>query len=150
MCQLLENLYYLCKRVTKRVTKHAAKINKIIQITKLIQKIMETKNGIKFYQMLVTNWHKSSLDVLYTNVFNYATLAEAMNSPFYAGNLNKHTANGESFKDCLTGQIKYQYVLQYVGEDKKATLELRHERIVEVEGGTTVELYQVLIKEIIL
>ena len=60
---------------------------------------METKNGIKFYQVLVTDWHESSLDATYKHVFNYATLAEALRCPFYVGDDNKHVGEGEKFVD---------------------------------------------------
>lgn len=76
----------------------------------LIQEIMETKNGIKFYQVLVTDWHESSLDATYKHVFNYATLAEAMRCPFYVGDDNKHVSEGEKFVDPITGVEKYQII----------------------------------------
>lgn len=106
------------------------------------------KQNIRFFQMLVTNWHRSSSDVSYKHVFNYATLAEAMRCPFYAGDLNKRVRNGESFIDPISRTEKYQYVMQYLDENGNATLELRHERFVEDDAGKGTEMYQVLIKEI--
>lgn len=111
---------------------------------------METKNNIKFYQVLVTDWHDSSLDCMYKYVWNYATLTEAMRCPFYAGDKNLHVKDGEKFNDPITGVEKYQYNFQYIDTKGCATIELRHERIVEENNSSKVLVYQVLIKEIIL
>lgn len=111
---------------------------------------METKNGIKFYQVLVTDWHESSLDATYKHVFNYATLAEAMRCPFYVGDDNKHVGEGEKFVDPITGVEKHQYHFQYLDIHQQAIIELRHEKMAEDERGTKVLIYQVLIKEVVL
>lgn len=113
---------------------------------------MEATAGIKFYQVLVTNWHDSSRteDCMYKYVFNYATLADALKCPFYIGDENKRVKDGEKWADGFTGVEKYQYHFTYTDQQGRATIELRHEKIEHDERGQYVSIYQVLIKEIIL
>lgn len=105
---------------------------------------------MKFYQLLVTNWHNNSMDVLFSHVCNHSTLAEAMQNPFYKNGEKPGVGEGEVYKDPTTGREHFQFHLHYVNERGEAVFELRHERFVKDERGTSTEQKQVLIKEIIL
>jgi len=113
---------------------------------------------MKFYQLTVLPWQQSSPSATISHVFNYVTLTEALNCPFYAGDEKNGVADGEPYRDNLTGETLYQY--HFVYNDKTvnnkyeveyhAVVELRHERIIKVEGGQTTETRKCIIREITL
>ena len=134
----------------KTCCKTRSKNNKNNSNNKLKFKIMEATTGIKFYQVLVTNWHDGTEDCMCKYVFNYATLADALKCPFYIGDENKRVKDGEKWVDGFTGVEKYQYHFTYTDQQGRATIALRHEKIEHDERGQHVSIYQVLIREIIL
>ena len=91
---------------------------------------------MKFFQVLITNEFKSTLDRQYTNVYNYASLAEAM-QVFRLYEV-KDVADGITFTDNLTGRQLVQQHLYYE-EDGGAVIELRKEYLDYPEGCTTLQ-----------
>ena len=99
---------------------------------------------MKFYQVLTTNEHTSSLDIQYTSVFNYATLAEAMRD-YHLHKVSE--GDGVTYTEAITGRTACQHQLVYE-EKGGAVIELRTEYA--DERGYFHSQRSLLIKEIIL
>lgn len=103
---------------------------------------------MKFFQVLITNNFKSTLDRQYTAVYNYASLAEALRNIHMWE--DKDAVDGMSYTDKLSGQTVVQFHLTYE-EEGAAVIELRHEYFGIPEGCTTeqvVSTHAIYVKEI--
>lgn len=96
---------------------------------------------MKFFQVLTTNKFENTLNRQYTNVYNYASLAEAMKTlRLYE---DKDAVDGMTYTDKITGKEVVQHHLSYE-ENGGAVLELRHEYFGYSEGCS---VYQVVCQE---
>lgn len=104
---------------------------------------------MRFFQVTVTNRFKNFMDRMYTSVYNYASLAEAMRDIRLFE--NKNAEDGVSYTDDH-GREVVQFHLVYE-ENGCAVIELRHEYFGIPEDSTVEQvIYQesVYVKEIVL
>lgn len=76
----------------------------------------------KFYQVLITNEYTSTLNMLYTDVYNYASLSEALKTL----KMYEDKAQDGIMYTNFTGEETVQYHLYYNVKDT-AVIELKHE-----------------------
>ena len=103
---------------------------------------------MKFFQVLVTDRYKTSINKKYTHVFNYSSLTEALKTLKLYEYIN--AADGVTLTDPLSGEELCQFRLAYE-EKGAAVIELRHEFFGIPEGCTTKQvthMKSVYIKEI--
>lgn len=104
---------------------------------------------MRFFQVTVTNRFKTELDRMYTSVFNYASLAEAMRDIRLFE--NKNAVDGVSYTDGLDRKV-VQFHIVYE-ENGAAVIELRHEYFGIPEDCSVEQVVyteSVYIKEIVL
>lgn len=106
---------------------------------------------MRFYQLLVSDWFDSSLDLRYVFVENFATLAEALICSWWQFEDKKGVSDGVTYEE--RGTEYCQFHLQYVDDQGRATLELRHEKFGYPEGCSVYQVVsqrKIWIKEITL
>ena len=86
---------------------------------------------MKFFQVLTTNKFNNEFNRQYTNVYNYASLAEAMKTMrLYE---DRDAVDGIDYTDKISGKKVVQFHLSYE-ENGAAVIELRHEYFGIPEG----------------
>ena len=111
----------------------------------------KTRKGtkiMKFFQVLISNKFDNVLNRQYTQVYNYASLAEALKTMrLYE---DKDAVDGIDYTDKISGKKVVQFHLNYE-ENGAAVIELRHEYYGIPEGCSveqTVCTEAVYVKEI--
>ena len=116
------------------------------QIT-LNPKSRKGTNKMKFFQVMTTNKFQSTLDRQYVNVYNFASLAEALKTlRLYE---DKDAVDGYTYTDSF-GRKVVQHHLNYE-ENGGAVIELRHEYFGFPEGCSVEQVVNqeaVYVKEI--
>lgn len=103
---------------------------------------------MKFFQVLISNRFDNSLNRQYTQVYNYASLAEALQ--VLRRYDDKDAVDGIDYTDKISGEKVVQFHLTYE-ENGGAVIELRHEYYGFPEGCSVEQIVYteaVYVKEI--